>query len=189
MYRAHDIETEDTTSMRVVTEDGVEIVFNTSTSAPAGFDKRELDIYCSRGRVLWTNNGTVEIFYNDGKAEEYFFDENSGSVHQYNIYNNLVKWFEGDTGAYLYRVEEGRNFTITINCAFRSSAGITPIPKEYIYTTEYKNDVFTSIRDITDIIAACGRERCLFSEYGVPWAKPATPVRPAELDNLDYFID
>ncbi len=189
MYRAHDIETEDTTSLRIRTADGVEIVFNTTTAAPAGFDKRELDIYCANGRVLWTNNGKVEIFYNDGKAEEYFFDENSGSVHQYNIYKNLVKWFEGDSEAYLYRVEEGRNFTIAINCAFRSSAGITPVPENNIYTMEYNNDIYTGIKDITEIITNCCRERSLFSEYGVPWAKAAETVRPAELANLDYFVD
>mgnify|MGYP001318648457 CR=1 FL=1 len=61
MYRLRDIETEDTTSLVIKTDTGVEIRVNASTAAEPGTDIRLAKITCENGVIAWDNRTTVTV--------------------------------------------------------------------------------------------------------------------------------
>ena len=91
LYRARDIESLDTASLRILTTDGVEIIIALSHVTRENFNP-SMVIHAEKGTVHWVqDDGATTITYSDGSQESFC---NGGSAHPLPFYN-AVEAFRG----------------------------------------------------------------------------------------------
>jgi predicted dehydrogenase len=166
LYHGHDIESEDTSSVRVITDEGVEILFNTSLCSDARMDPM-IVIECEKATIEYFNYKEVTITGSDGGVEKLADD----SEPRANMLKSMAESFTNGK-PYLVPLEMCRPFTLVVNGAFESSGQINAIDKEYISRVKQEDgDVKTVIADIDNILKTAHQQGKLFSEVGAKWAK------------------
>lgn len=163
LYRARDIETLDTCSLRVATDTGVDIVIAMSHVTETNFDPAT-EIRCEKGTVRW-GRGTAEI--TDSAGTRTLGTEGDEQSHA--SFRNMAAAARGESSI-LCPPEVARMQTLAINGAHESCTEITSIPEGHISRSEQNDDEFTVVAGMDEAIHRSFKEGKLFSELGVDWA-------------------
>jgi predicted dehydrogenase len=170
LYRGHKIESEDTSSMRIMTKEGVEIIFNATLCSKNVYGP-VIITECEKATIEYFNFEKAQISYADGRKSE-LVNEREQREH---MLSQLAQSYESDK-PFTVDLEMCRPFTVCVNGAFESCGTIHSIGTDYIEETEYEESVKTVISDIDQIIDKCNTNGKLFSEMAVPWAKSSNPL-------------
>jgi predicted dehydrogenase len=170
LYHGHDIESEDTSSLRVMTVDGVEVIFNASL-CPENQIEPTVMVDCENGSIEYYNFNKAVITYADGK-KEYINDEKEQRIYMLERLCDLYT-----TGKqFNCSLETCRPFTIVVNAAFESCGKIHSIPRKYILRFEQGDTIKTVIRNIDSILKVAYENGQIFSETSLEWAKQSVTV-------------
>lgn len=165
LYHGHDIESEDTSSVRVITNEGVEILFNASLCSDTLMNPM-IVIECEKAKIEYFNYKEVTITASDGSVEKM----TSPSEPRTNMLKIVSDSFTSGK-PYIVPLEMCRPFTLVVNGAFESSGKVHSIDKKYISRIEQEGDIKTVIKDIDNILKTAHEQGKLFSEVGAKWAK------------------
>ena len=170
LYHGHNIESEDTSSLRIITENGVEVILLTSLCSKDEMNPA-ITVVCEKATIALENFNVATITWHDGQTEK-IIDDSEQRIHM------LKKLAEGlgNGGDYAATVETCRPFTIAVNSAFDSCGLPHKIESKFIDRFEHGNSVKTEIKGIDDVLITAYGSGKLFSELGVPWAKPSEKI-------------
>jgi predicted dehydrogenase len=169
LYHGHDIESEDTSSLRIMTDKGVEILFNASLCSDAKMDPFVI-IECEKAKIEYTGFCKATIMLKNGEVDR-INDDNEKRI---NMLTKLAEHYESGS-PYPVILETCRPFTLVVNGAFES-CGLPPsIDKKYLTFREQSDSnggtIKTIIEDIDHILRVAHENGKLFSEVGAAWAK------------------
>jgi predicted dehydrogenase len=174
LYHGHDIESEDTSSLRIITDQGVEVIFNASLCPDANTDPLVV-VDCENGCMEYYNFNKSVIRFQDGK-EQHIKDDSEQRVYMLKrLHDSYISGEEFDCS-----LEMCRPFTVSVNAAFESNGRINEIPPDFIRRTEQGDTVKTIIKDIDSILDIAHAQGRLFSELPVKWASASKTVKTAE---------
>jgi predicted dehydrogenase len=169
LYHGHDIESEDTSSLRVITDKGVEVLFNASLCSDAKMDPSVI-VECEKARIDYVGFCKAAITLETGEVE-HITDDNEKRI---NMLTKLAEHYENGS-PYPVSIETCRPFTLVVNGAFESCGYPHSIDKKYLSCHEHSDltgdTIKTVIKDIDHILRVAHEKGKLFSEVGVAWAK------------------
>ena len=166
LYHGHEIESEDTSSLRIITSDNVEIIFCATLCSFAEINPVTI-IDCEKAIITYSNFNKAKIKYiNDAKTET-IVDEFEQRTYMLNILANCYK----TRMPYPASLEVCRSFTLAINGAFESCGKPHGIDKSHISIFESGDSIKTVINGIDDVLRVCFNNGRLFSEMGIDWAR------------------
>lgn len=179
LYHGHDIESEDTSSLRIVTDKGVEILFNASLCSDAKMDP-SIIIECEKARIEHVGFSKAKIVLEDGSIDT--IDDQSDK--RINMLTKMAEHYECGSPCPV-SLETCRPFTLVVNGAFESCGYPHSIDKKYLSFHEQSDltgeTVKTVIKDIDHVLRVAHENGKLFSEVGAPWAK-----KSGNFDLRDY---
>lgn len=162
LYHAHDIEADDTSSVRVTTTAGTRLTFGLTLAGP-GHTPPTIIVQGTRGELvfsytddrLWTRTA-------DGETQTRF--ERTGMLR--NLVEHLTEGVPllapaEDTGAFMRVLE-----------AVRTAPDPAPVDPAYVTWLGEGDESYPVIADIETWCARAAAEHKLFSELGAPWAGP-----------------
>jgi predicted dehydrogenase len=164
LYHFHDIEAEDTSSMRIITDDGVEIIFQATLCADKVIEPITV-VECEKATIEYNKFVRATITYSDGKKEE-IFDDTEQRVY---MLGQLADSYENKK-PYAGSLELCRPFTLSVNGAFESSSGTHGIDNKYIRRFKHKDSIKTIVNELDDLMRSAFEQGKLLSEVGAPWA-------------------
>lgn len=166
LYHGHNIESEDTSSVRVITDKGVELLFNASLCSETLMNPM-IVIECEKAKIEYFNYKEVTITVSDGSVEKM----TSESEPRTNMLKIVSDSFTSGK-PYIVPLEMCRPFTLAVNGAFESSGKVHAIGKEHLNRIKQEDsDVKTVIEDIDNVLKTAHEQGKLFSEVGAKWAK------------------
>ena len=169
LYHVHDIEAEDTSSLRIITTDGVEVVFQATLCADKVLEPITV-VECENATIEYNEFVRATITYSDGKKEE-IVDDTEQRVY---MLGQLADSYENKK-PYAGSLELCRPFTLTVNGAFESSKEIRDIDSKYIRRFEYKDSVKTVVDELDNLMYSAFEQGKLLSEMDGPWAVGTEP--------------
>lgn len=167
LYHAHKIDSEDTSSLRIITEDKVEIILNT-TLCPTQIILPTMIIETEKATIECSGFTKVVIRHRNGIQNE-FEDKIDPTVQGVIMLKQLINAFKHKKD-YLVTLETCRPFVVAINGAFESSNFTHSIESKYIERFQEDDSVRTVIKDINTILLKAYNNNKLLSELNVPWA-------------------
>ncbi|MEN6386899.1 MAG: Gfo/Idh/MocA family oxidoreductase [Phycisphaerales bacterium] len=168
LYHGHDIESEDTSSLRIMTEDNVEILFNTTLCSSTNLEG-EMVIETEKAVIKYFCFNKVNIKYLDG-SEEYIVDDSEPCV--YMLERMIDAWT--NKKPYIATLDVCRPFTLAVNGAFDSCGEIRNISQENIAHIKQNESIKTVIKGIDEILKTAHAKGKLFSECDVLWSKSSS---------------
>ena len=185
LYRARDIETADTASLRVLTSHGVEIVLGFSHATQAYRNPR-MRLFCDKAIADWKfEQGETRIDYRDGNEERF----DNGDVCLPTLpFRNIIQNIRQEAEI-LSTPENSRSQTLCTSGAHESCPEVIPMPAAFVEevvkrSPDGTDDRLQTVKGIVDLIDRSFEEGKLFSELGVAWAKAASPF---DLHGYGYF--
>lgn len=169
LYQGHDIESEDTSSLRIITDKGVEVLFNASLCSDMKTETNVV-IECEKAKIEYIGFRKARIELKSGEVDS-IDDESEKRI---NMLKKLVDCFENGE-PYPVHLEMCRPFTLAVNGAFESCGCPHSIDRKYLNWIE-QNDpsgeaVKTVIKGIDRVLDVAHKEGKLFSEVGAEWTK------------------
>ena len=171
LYHGHDIESEDTSSLRVITTDGVEVIFNASL-CPNGNVDPIVVVECENGKIEYVNFNKAEITFADGSKQQIVDDMEQRTYMMERLHDSYVSGEEFDCSLAMTRP-----FTVTVNAAFDSCGKTHPIAAEHLERSELGDTVKTVIKPIDELLAVAHSSGKLLSEVGAEWAVASKPFK------------
>jgi predicted dehydrogenase len=172
LYHGHDIESEDTSSLRIITDKGVEILFNASLCSDAKMDP-SIIIECEKARIEYVGFSKAKIVLENGNIDT-IDDESDKRV---NMLTKMAEHYECGS-PYPVSLETCRPFTLVVNGAFESCGYPHSINKKYLSCYEQSDlmgdTIKTVIKDIDHVLRVAHENGKLFSEVGAVWAKKSS---------------
>src|SRR4030042_781084 len=172
LYHGHDIESEDTSSLRIITDKGVEILFNASLCSDAKLDPSVI-IELEKAKIEYTGFCRAVITLENGEVE-HITDDNEKRI---NMLTKLAEYYENGS-PFPVGIETCRPFTLVVNGAFESCGYPHSIGKEYLSCREQSDPrgdtIKTVIKDIDHVLRIAHEKGKLFSEVGAAWAKKSS---------------
>jgi len=169
LYRARDIQTFDTASLRIMAN-GVEVIIGLSHATRENFNPIMM-LDCEKGEVEWTR-GYAIIRYADGTEET--FDEKNLRDHN-GPFHNAIDVLRNQAEPQC-PPEVARAQTLCINGAHESCPEITTIAKEHVETIDRNGDIFHVVKNMDELLDRSFQEKKLLSELqATTWAKPSQP--------------
>ena len=169
LYHGHDIESEDTSSLRIITDKGVEILFNASLCSDAKMDPFVI-IECEKAKIEYTGFCKATIMEENGQVER-INDDNEKRI---NMLTKLAEIYENGS-QFPVSLQMCRPFTLVVNGAFESCGLPHRIEKKYLtfraQTDSNGGTIKTIIEDIDHILRVAHENGRLFSEVGAAWGK------------------
>ena len=178
LYHAHDIESEDTASIRIITTDDVKVVFNASLCSNKNIDPINI-ITCEKAKIEYKNFNRATITFDDGRIDT-IVDESEQRVYMLDM---LHKSFTAGE-PFACSLDTCIPFTTSVNAAFESCGKVSAIDSKFITTVEQGDNIKTIINDIDSALRVAYSGNKLFSELGLGWAKPS---RLFKIDNYNKF--
>ncbi len=170
LYRANRIESADTVAMRIVTADGLPLLF-LATHACAQRLGPEIEVRGDRGSIHWTFTETriarhqapIEIIANQSEEEvrRAMFAQLRARI--------------ADPSRFVCGLDIAAAHTLAVNGAHESSA-VHEIDPALVQRVVEGDATFAAIIGIDTVIARCFAEERLFCEIGAPWAVPGRTV-------------
>ena len=181
LYRANDIESEDTSCLRAKMENGVEILYWTTLCSREN-GTPFIVVEGSEGKASWDYNGKIRLW---DKGDRLKGDLTVESDRRYDHLVNFADYLEGRNCTLSCPLETTRKFVLTANLAFESAGRPRPIREAYTekrneqdQTVEYlsESEDHLCIKNIEPIIRHAVTRKALFSEMSVEWAVSTKPV-------------
>jgi hypothetical protein len=176
LYHAHDIESEDTSSLRIITKDGFEVIFN-ATLCPENSIEPTVMVDCENGSIEYYNFNKAVIIRPNGE-KEYINDETEQRT--YMLERLCDSYMSGKF--FNCSLETCRPFTVSVNASFESCGKINSIPLKHILRYEQGDTVKTVIKNIDSILKVAYENGQLFSETASEWAN-----RSKHIDTINYI--
>lgn len=165
LYRAHDIEADDTSSVRVTTADGRVLAFGLTLTSPQMDTAPLVTVHGTRGRLeLEYTRDVVRVLDAEGGVTEERFGRQS-------VLRNLLEHVADPAVPLLVPAERTGAFMRVLD-AVRSAPAPTPVDPAYVTWLGEGLHRHPVIEDIERWCARVEREQKLFSELGAPWAAP-----------------
>jgi predicted dehydrogenase len=178
LYRGHDIESEDTSSIRIMTEDSVEITYNATLCSAREITPKTI-IECEGATIEYVNFDSATITAAD-KLIETLRDDNEKRTH---MLETAADSFTDNTIC-PGELDVCRPFTLSVNGAFESSGPPRKIDCKYIERIEQGDDVKTVIKGIDEVLLDHANNGKLLSETASDWAQSGEKI---DLREYDYF--
>ncbi len=179
LFRANDIESEDTSVVRLETEKGVPVFFCASLCGD-----ETLPVLCEIETDLATihlyDYRRVEIHYRDGRKEVLGSLDDDESTDRNLMIQTVCRALLRNERPRI-TVEECRPYMLAWNGAFESAGQPTTVAFD---RKESEHGILRVIDGIKELGQKSFQEQCLFSELGVDWAVPGTPI---DLSGYDFF--
>jgi predicted dehydrogenase len=178
LYHAHNIASEDTSSIRIITDKGVELLFNASLCSDSLMNPLII-IDCEKASIEYFNYKSAKIKLTDGSTDQ-IEDESEQRV---NMFLKLADSIENNK-PFMVPLEICKPFTLSVNGAFESSGKVHTIDKKFVTRIEQKGDFKTVIEDIDNVLKTAQTQGKLFSEIGAKWA---VKTKKFDLKNYKQF--
>ncbi|MDF2963076.1 MAG: dehydrogenase [Paenibacillus sp.] len=178
LYRANDIETFDTCTLRAKTEHGTEIMFYTShtilnNAGPIfSFEFENATISFAEGE----NDNKIIAVFNDGTEKSY---ENTGTAACEDKLRVCVEALASGSNQIPCGIEAAYPQLLTINAVMDAIPEIPGFPLHQVHVDQETNAVW--VEGLEEVLRNCYDKWQLPSEAGVSWAAPA-----AAADLTDY---
>lgn len=179
LYKVHDIESEDTSSTRILCENGC-VITNNATLCSESEVRSETIVECEKAVITYLNFNHATILFKDGRRTETIDDASDHRVH---MLKDLANCFENRL-PYKVPLSICRPFTLCVNGAFDSSGRAMDIGHEHLIKNNRDGLAMTLIRDITPIMKEAHLNSQLLSEAKIPWARSSRPIHMKE---YSYF--
>jgi len=170
LYKGHDIEGEDTVCARAMTDTGVEILFLSTLCGEEVLNRTDIDVIAEGGTAYWSLD-RFRITPRQGAASDRPTTKTPAEVALRYVLRCL------QTGERpLVTIEDTRGHVLFSNGAYESARAIRRLPSDALRVYPRPDgDLATEIIGINTTIQEAGERRALFSEMGVPWARPSRP--------------
>lgn len=178
LYRGHVIESTDTACIRVTTEADVPLYFYV-THCSVQQAGPEIIVRGERGSIHWTTD-RVAITRADGTHEE--MDCDTGLKLRDRLMKHLYSKV-ADPQSFVCDLDIAGAHVLTVNGAHESSP-IHQLEPTLLQRFEEAGSIKTVVEGIDDVIQQAFTQEKLFSELGVPWARPGNVV---SLVNYTHF--
>lgn len=169
LYQGHEIESEDTSSLRIITDNDVEILFNATLCSDAKTETI-VSIECEKAKIEYVGFRKACIELVNGEIENI----NDESEKRVNMLKKLVTCYENGA-SFPVTLQTCRPFTLVVNGAFESCGHPHPVDKKYLSWVEQNEPsgeaVKTIIKGIDGVLNTAHQQGKLFSEVGAEWAK------------------
>jgi predicted dehydrogenase len=177
LYHANDIESEDTSCLRLLTNEGVTVLFHGTFASEQGH-VATIEIETERAMIRQVDFGKTTLHWKDGREETITQAPESKEV-QDKLDRNVMLTTIADAIDRGERqpvdLEVCRPFMLAWNGAFESNG----LPREILPAmkkTQVQNgQTFTTAKGLGESMEAASLAGQLFSEAGISWAAP-TPV-------------
>lgn len=166
LYRANEIESEDTSAIRIQTAEGIEILTFLTLACEAESDPITV-IETERATIRLMNLDKVEISWKDGRKQ--FRD--CYKENRIEMIEHLCRAMRTDSPV-IGNLISMRPFTLCVNAAFESVGVINTIPRSALNSVmEAEVETHVAIKDVGDILKKAFENNALFSEINVSWAR------------------
>jgi predicted dehydrogenase len=166
LYRANQIESEDTSAVRIQTAEGIEVLSWLTLACQDESDPVTV-IETEQASIKLINLEKVEITWHDGRVE--FRD--SYKENRIEMIEHLCRSLRGDEPL-IGELANLRPFTLSVNAAFESVGSIHSIPKSALdCVTVRETETQVAIEGMGAILKEAYESNALFSEIGVAWAR------------------
>ena len=189
LYHAHDIESEDTSCVRVTTAEGPTVLF-LGTLAANENKPIEIVVEGTKGRAVWPSAGDVAVEYADGATGVVKQPEDE-TDYRHDVFRNAIGMLRGKDDALNCPLSMTRHFMLAMNGAWLSAGVPKPIAAEHlkIYHDDQTDSRGIEIEGINAAIDRAAEEQTLYAEMGLPWAEPREPVSVENLTEFDLPLD
>lgn len=165
LYRCNEIESEDTSCLRIMTAEGIEII-DYLTLGPRCEIPPKTVIETEKALISFENFNLLKIEFYNGVVEEH----EAYQEDRIEMIEHLCRAFR-TREPYICSLDTVRPFTLAVNGAFDSSRHIHPIPPEYLQLERHNNTTSVSISGVETTMWEAFASNSLYSEIGVPWAR------------------
>ncbi len=179
LYKVHDIESEDTSSTRILCENGC-VITNNATLCSESEVRSETIVECEKAVIRYLNFNTAQIVFRDGRPAELIEDL---ADHRLHMLEDVAVSFKSGL-RYKVPLRICRPFTLCVNGAFDSSGQANPIDHEHVIKDRREGLEMTLIRDITPIMQQAHLNSQLLSEAKIPWAKSGRLIHMKEYNRF-----
>lgn len=180
LYHANEIESEDTSCLRIKTKEQVIIFYCASLCS-----KEMMPVLCEietdMAVIRLMDFYRLEIVWRDGRIETTETPDHDNCIDRRIMLKVLIDALIKNERP-MITVEECRPYVLALNGAFESSGIPTSISTVEMQPTD--QGPVCCIQGLLELIAKAFREQRLFSEIGAVWARPGAPV---ELSGYDFF--
>ena len=165
LYRANQIESEDTSAIRIQTEEGIEVLSWLTLASAETIDPVTV-IETQHATIKLINLEQVEINWHNGRKD---FRDNY-KENRIEMIEHLCRNLRNDEPL-IGELIHLRPFTLCVNAAFDSVASIHTIPESDLdFVTVRDTETQVAIKDMGSILKQAYESNGLFSEIGIPWA-------------------
>ncbi len=179
LYHGNEIESEDTSCLRLETTDGVPVFYCASLCS-----KEMTPMFCEieteLADICLTDYFQLSIHWKDGRIEAAETPGNDNDLDRLIMLQALVKSLSRAERP-LITVEEARPYMLAWNGAFESFGVPAAVPDSEVVSEINELGPVRCISGFLNMAELACREMKLFSELGVDWALSGTPV-----DVTDY---
>jgi len=172
IYKAHPIQGEDTAGLRVTTEGGTEIHYLVTLAAEHDYDPVTY-VEGDHGTVQWKMRGDAVLWHDEPGQGEVILND-SRSEHD-EVFRNAIRYLLGETQELNCPLRMTRPYVLALNGAYESAQSIEQIPDAYVRRYQEDDEMHTELKGIDSAINECFRQRALYSEIGLEWARPSQP--------------
>ncbi|MEI8207519.1 MAG: Gfo/Idh/MocA family oxidoreductase [Kiritimatiellales bacterium] len=165
LYRCNQIESEDTSCLRIMTREGVELLTWFTLGSKTEIAPRTV-IETEKAVITFENFKTLKIEFTDGTVEEHeaYQEDRIEMIQQLCRAIRTGEQFCGD-------LDMIRPFTVVINGAFDSAGTICSIPEQYLSRVKVGTATQIVIEGAGETLKQAFAANALFSEMGAPWAR------------------
>lgn len=172
LYKGHNIESEDTSFLKVRTANDVEVRFYTTLCHTEQL-KPYIIVQGTEGQMYWDYNNILKI--TDARGEEQTFNYPAENLLR-NIYVNFMEGLRNPQAPLYSSIEACRSFVLASNGAFESSQQIFPMPE-------------SSWEEIGVLIEEASKHGQLLSDLHVDWAVPTKPFDLTDYQEFTLYRD
>jgi len=165
LYRANDIEAEDTNCLRAELDTGA-VVCCHSTLCASMTHPRSWTVLGEKGTATLHDVEGAEI---NGERLPTVEREQPTTT----LLRRLVEVIQGSDEPLFMPLADAESHLLMSNGAYESSGAIYPVPREYLREQVHDQRKSTVIEGIDEVMLEAARAGKLLSEWGVPWAVPS----------------
>ena len=174
LYHANEIESEDTSCLRIKTKDGVSVFYCASLAS-----KDTTSILCEikteRALIRLVDYFQVEIAWLDGRNERDETPDNNVHLDRRIMLKAVIGKLAKNERPPI-TVEECRPYMLAWNGAFESTGIPSAVTPSSLIVEKVEQEVIRTIYGLEKLVQNACQTQCLFSELDVPWATPGSIV-------------
>jgi hypothetical protein len=175
LYHGHDIESEDTSSVRIVTDEGIPVFFHATFAVDKQRDVT-IEVETDNAIIRQTDFGNTTVHWRDGREEQIASahpskDEDDKIVRR--VMLNIIFDALEKSAPQPFDLAACRSYMLAWNGAFESNGLPKNIADKFKKIVEINGKNFIVPDGIGEKIETASREGKLFSEVGVAWASPS----------------